>query len=336
MEEDSAEDEGGFIGHPIEGSTDKLSPKEKKDGSKPKKNVKFESSDTHLKSDIRKTPETLLQEVDNSTLSTNKSDNVSIQTNEDSSDKLIPMDVSLPSKYLLPNLDDSSIEEDTKVTTLNTEADTLDKDKEEEIPLVDSGADSLVDTRELLEFIDTMDVGDTSEVNESDTQVELVHDVTRQDDIDPKSESQFSSFMSCHEGESSSMDPGTNGKELSKSPIEESTKRHDSGVVDQGDINSHDSDMIAYEPNNTSVPSIDISDHSNIDSQSKDMTEDTSVNPIVEVEAEPLRRSARQRKQPQFYGNPWLYRITYNLTPRVVSDLLQHVPDIKDSLTDIK
>ena len=50
------------------------------------------------------------------------------------------------------------------------------------------------------------------------------------------------------------------------------------------DINSHDSDMIAYESNNTSVPSIDISDHSNMDSQSGDMTDDTSVNPIVDVE----------------------------------------------------
>ena len=92
--------------------------------------------------------------------------------------------------------------------------------------------------------------------------------------------------------------------------------------------------MIAYETNNTSVPSIDISDHSNIDSQSKDMTDDTSVNPIVEVE--PVKRSARERKQTQFFGNPWLYRSTYNLTPRVLSDLLQHVPDIKGSLTDMK
>ena len=158
--------------------------------------------------------------------------------------------------------------------------------------------------------------------------------MTRQDDIDPKSESQFSSFMSYHEGESSSLDPGTNGKELSKSPIEDSTKRHDSGVVDQGDINSHD--MIAYESNNTSVPSIDISDHGNIDSQSNDMTDDASVNPIVDVEVEPVRRSARERKQTQFFGNPWLYRITYNLTPRVLSDLLQHVPDTEDSLTDMK
>ena len=199
-----------------------------------------------MESDIRKTPESLLLEIDNSTLSTNKSDNVSIKTDEDSSDKLIAMDVSLPSQYLLPNLDDSSIEEDTKVTTLNSEADTPERDKEEEMPLVDSEADSLVDTRELLELIDTMNVTDTSKVNESDTQVELVHDVTGQDDIDPKSESQFSSFMSYHEGESSSMDPGTNRKELSKSPIEDSTKRHDSGVVDQGDINSHDGDMIAY------------------------------------------------------------------------------------------
>ena len=201
---------------------------------------------------------------------------------------------------------------------------------------INSEADSLVDTKELLESIDTMDVRDASEDDESVSQKESVHDVTRQDDIDPKSESQFSSFMSYHEGESSSLDPGTIGKELSKSPIEDSTKRHDSGVVDQGDINSHDGDMIAYESNNTSIPSIDISDHNNIDSQSKEMTEDTSVNPTVDVEVEPVRRSARERKQTQFFGNPWLYRITCNLTPRVLADLLQHVPDTRDSLTDMK
>ena len=331
LEEDSDDDEGGFVS-PI----GKLSPdKKEKDDKKPKKHVQFESPDTHLKSDIREIPETLLQEVEHSALSPNKSDDVSIQTIEDSSDELIPMDVSLPSKYLLPNLDESSIEEDTKVTTLSTEADIHDKDKTNEMSLVDSEADSLVDTRELLEFIDTMDVSDTSKVIEPDTQEELVHDVTEKDAVDPMSESQFSSFMSYHEGESSSMDPSTNGKELSKSPIEESTKRHDSGVVDQGDINSHDRDVIAYEPNNTSIPSIDISDNSNIDPQSTDMTEDTSVNPIVEIETVPLRRSARDRKQTQFYGSPFLYRLTYNLTPRVVSDLFHHVPDVQDSLTDV-
>ena len=94
--------------------------------------------------------------------------------------------------------------------------------------------------------------------------------------------------------------------------------------------------MIAYESNNISVPSIDISDHSNIDSQSNSMTDDASVNPVVDVEVEPVRRSARERKQTQFFGNPWLYRITYSLTPRVLSDLLQHVPDTKGSLTDMK
>ena len=140
--------------------------------------------------------------------------------------------------------------------------------------------------------------------------------------------------MSYHEGESSSMDPGTDGKELSKSPIEKSTKRDASGVVDQGDINSHDIDVIAYEPNSTSIPSIDISDNS-VESQSPSQTENPSVNPIVQVETEPLRRSARDRKQTQFYGSPLLYRITYNLTPRVVSDLLHHVPDIQDSLIDM-
>ena len=330
LEEDSDDDEGGLIS-PI----DHLSPVERKEDSrKPQKHVQFESSETHLKSDNKGTSETLFQEVENSTLSPNRSDNVSMPSNEGSSDELIPMDVSLPSKYLLPNFDDSSIEEDTEVTTLHTEADIHNADKTAEMSLVDSEADSLVDTRELLEFIDTMDVSDTSKDNEPNSQEELAHDVIRQDVVDPRSESQFSSFMSYHEGESSSMDPGTNGKEWSKSPVEESTKRDDSGVVNQGDINPHDSDMIAYEPNCTSTPSIDISDN-NTESQLTDMTEDPSVNPIVTVETEPLRRSARNRKQTQLYGSPLLYRITYNLTPRVVSDLFHHVPDVKGSLADM-
>ena len=294
------------------------------------KHVEFDSN-----VDIFSSPEV----QSNITDSKVKSESVVKDTTSDletTSDDVIPEDISLPSQFLLPNLDDSSSNEETEVTELYTEVEPIIDDSGKEIQSINSEADSLVDTKELLEFIDTMDVRDTSKVNESETPEESVHDVTRQDDIDPKSESQFSSFMSYHEGESSSLDPGTNGKELSKSPIEDSTKRHDSGVVDQGDINSHDGDMIAYESNNTSVPSIDISDHSNIDSQSKDMTDDTSVNPIVDVEVEPVRRSARERKQTQFFGNPWLYRITYNLTPRVLSDLLQHVPDIRDSLTDMK
>ena len=294
------------------------------------KHVKFDSN-----VDIFSSPEV----QSNITDSKVKSKSVVEDTTSDldiTSDDVIPEDISLPSQFLLPNLDDSSSNEETEVTELYTEVEPTIDDSGKEMQSTNSEADSLVDTKELLEFIDTMDVRDASKVNESDTQEESVHDVTRQDDIDPKSESQFSSFMSYHEGESSSLDPGTNGKELCKSPIEDSAKRHDSGVVDQGDINSHDGDMIAYESNNTSVPSIDISDHSNIDSPSKDITDDASVNPIVDVEVEPVRRSARERKQTQFFGNPWLYRITYNLTPRVLSDLLQHVPDIRDSLTDMK
>ena len=330
LEEDSDDEEGGFV-TPIKN----LSPKgQKEDGKKPHKHVQFESPDTQLQSVDEGTPESLPIEVQNSTLSPNQTDIVSMQSIEDSSDEFIPMDISLPSKYLLPNLDDSSIEEDTKVTTLTTEADVHDTNHTAEMSLVDSEADSLIDTRELLEFIDTMDVSDTSKVSEPTTQEELAHDETGQDIVDPKSESQFSSFMSYHEGESSSMDPGTDGKELSKSPIEESTKRDASGVVDQGDINSHDIDVIAYEPNSTSIPSIDISDKS-VESQSSSQTEDPAVNPFVQVETEPLRRSARDRKQTQFYGSPLLYRITYNLTPRVVSDLLHHVPDIQDSLIDM-
>ena len=134
---------------------------------------------------------------------------------------------------------------------------------------IDSEADSLVDTEKLLEFIDTMDVGDTSNIDESVSQKESDHIMTRQDEVDPMSESQFSSFMSYHEGESSSLDPSTNGKELNKSPVEDGIKRHDSGVDNQGDINTHDNGMIAYESNETGAPPIDISFPNDVDSQMK-------------------------------------------------------------------
>ena len=261
-----------------------------------------------------------------------KSSNTSL---ENTGDEVIPEDISLPSQFLLPNLDDSSGDEETRITELNTEVELNGHDNGKEMQSINSEADSLVDTKELLEFIDTMDVGDASNVDESVSKKESDQIGTGQDEVDPKSESQFSSFMSYHEGESSSMDPSTNGQELSKSPIEDSTKRHDSGVGNQGDINSHDSDMIAYESNETKTPSIDISFPNDLDSQSNEIAEDNSVNPTIDVEVIPLRRSARERKQTQLFGNPWLYRITYNLTPRVLSDLLYHVPDTKDSLADV-
>ena len=223
---------------------------------------------------------------------------------ENTGDEVIPEDISLPSQFLLPNLDDSSSDEETRITELNTEVELTRHDNGKEMQSINSEADSLVDTKELLEFIDTMDVGDTSIIDESVSQKESDHIVTRQDEVDPKSESQFSSFMSYHEGKSSSLDPSTNGKELSKSPIEDSTKRHDSGVDNQGDINSHDSDMVAYESNESSTPSIDISFPNDVDSQSNEIAEDDSVKPTLDVEVVPLRRSARERKQTQLFGNP--------------------------------
>ena len=253
---------------------------------------------------------------------------------EDTGDKVIPGDISLPSQYLLPNLDDSSSDENTMVTELNTEVELNEHDNGKEMQSINSEADPLVDTKELLEFIDTMDVSDTSNVDKSVSIMESDLIVTEQDKVDPKSENQFSSFMSYHEGESSSMDPSTNEQELSKSPIEDSTQRHDSGVGNQGYTNSHGSDMIAYESNETSTPSIEVSFPNDLDFQSKEIPEDNAVNSAMDVEVVPLRRSARDRKQTQLFGNPWLYRITYNLTPKVLSDLLHHVPDTKDSLAD--
>ena len=218
--------------------------------------------------------------------SVGKESNISL---EDTGDKVIPEDVSLPSQFLLPNSDDSSSDEETRITELNTEVELNGYDKGKEMQSINSEVDSLVDTKELLEFIDTMDVGETGNVDQSVSIMEPGQIVTGQDNIDPKSESQFSSFMSYHEGESSSMDPSTNEQEFSKSPIEGSTQRHDSGVDNHRDISSHDGDMVAYESNETSSPSIEVSFPSDSVSKSEIITEDNSVNPTMEVEVFPLR-----------------------------------------------
>ena len=89
---------------------------------------------------------------------------------------------------------------------LHTEVEFTEHGNGKEMQSINSEADSLVDTKELLEFTDTMDVGDTSKVDESVSQKESVCIVTRQDDVDPKSKSQLSLFMSYHEGQSSSLD----------------------------------------------------------------------------------------------------------------------------------
>ena len=107
------------------------------------KHVKFESqpdilSDTCLESDTVVAPDSMLQEVDNSIATRDMSENASLMTKEESSDKLIQEDVSLPSQFLLPNLDDSSSEDEAKITQLKSEADLPDIDREEEMPLVDS------------------------------------------------------------------------------------------------------------------------------------------------------------------------------------------------------
>ena len=156
---------------------------------------------------------------------------------EDSSDNVIPTDVSLPSQFLLPVLDDSSCDEETEITELKTEAEINGTNQEEEMLSVNSEASSLVNTNEFLEFIDTMDMDDSQNTKQSKTAIQSERtadsdqDPTEQTSVDPKSESQFSSFMSYHEGESSSLDPGTEEKELSKSPVNDSTQRTDSGHV---------------------------------------------------------------------------------------------------------
>ena len=139
--------------------------------------------------------------------------------------------------------------------------------------------------------------------------------------------------MSYHEGESSSLDPSTEEKELSKSPVNDSTQKTDSGADDHEDVSSHDNDMIAYETKESSSPSIDISSTNPVTDVGI-VTEHTMSKPTIEVEVMEQRRSARDRKQTKSFGNPLLYKITYHLTPRLIPELLQHLSDTMETLKE--
>ena len=64
------------------------------------------------------------------------------------------------------------------------------------------------------------------------------------------------------------------------------------------------------------------------------VTEDNESEPAIEVEVMEPRRSARDKKQTIFFGNPLLYRVTYHLTPRLIPELLQHLSDTMETLKE--
>ena len=125
--------------------------------------------------------------------------------------------------------------------------------------------------------------------------------------------------MFYHEGDVSSLDPSTEEKELGKSPVNNSNQKNDSRADDHEDISSHGNDMIAYETKESSSPSIDISSTNPV-TNVEIVTEDTMSEPTIEVEVMEPRRSDRDRKQTKFFGNPLLYRIPYNITPRLIPE----------------
>ena len=102
---------------------------------------------------------------------------------EDSSDKVIPTDVSLPSQFLLPILNDSSCDEETEITELKSEAEIYDTNQEEEMLSVNSEASSLINTNEFLEFIDTMDMDDSENTKQSETLIESKQTVDSDKDL---------------------------------------------------------------------------------------------------------------------------------------------------------
>ena len=218
------------------------------------------------------------------------------------SEHLIPDDVNLPSQYLVTQSDDSSDMEDTTTTELNVDSQVNEPNTEDDLPFIDSKFDSLVDTNEFLEFVDTLDDGEQTSA------------------IEPKSvtESQFSSVMSYHEGDSTPLrDPSTDSQELSKSLDEESTEELASGTFNQDDDSSHDNDVFASDTENSSSQSVQ-DDSSVQNSNIVPSVKDDEPENVLAVEITEPRRSGRERKQTALYGNPLLYTITCKLTPRFV------------------
>ena len=158
------------------------------------KSVKFQSELPKVgfedeKGDVSQADSSRINEVDTNlpippmeSVSQVPDDESGLSGSTGTSEHLIPEDVDLPSQYLLTHSDDSSDKEDTTITELNVDSQVNKSNTEDDLPFIDSKIDSLVDTNEFLEFLDTLD------------------DREQTTAIEPKSvtESQFSSVMSCH------------------------------------------------------------------------------------------------------------------------------------------
>ena len=225
-------------------------------------------------------------------------------------------DIDLSSQYLVTQSDDSSDMEDTTTTELNVDSQVNKSNTEDDLPFIDSKIDSLVDTNEFLEFVDTLD-------DEEQTSA-----------IEPKSvtESQFSSVMSYHEGDSTPLrDPSTDSQELSKSLDEESTEELASGTINQEDDSSHDIDVFASDTEKSSSQSVQGDSSVQNANIVPSVEEDKSEN-VISVEIAEPRRSGRERKQTALYGNPLLYTITCRLTPRFVPVFFNKMSETLESL----
>ena len=108
---------------------------EEKPKPKKEKHVEFESQleflpDMCFESDSVVSPDLKMEESEVAVSPDSTSaDNHSHPSSEESSDKVIPEDISLPSQFLLPTLDDSSSEEETEITESKTEAEIYDEKK---------------------------------------------------------------------------------------------------------------------------------------------------------------------------------------------------------------
>ena len=107
--------------------------KSEKFQSKEEKHVEFDSKleispDSTIRSDTVISPDSNIMDIEDESVGEESHPNV-----KDTSDKVILANVSLPSQFLLPILDNSSCDEETEITELKSGAESHDTNQEEEM-----------------------------------------------------------------------------------------------------------------------------------------------------------------------------------------------------------
>ena len=203
-------------------------------------------------------------------------------------------DITLDSKYLIPVEDETS----SLGNTGSTQVDSIEGvGQPSTLSLKDSSDHTLIDTKEFLDFVDS------TSIKEEESEIKTEQTPPDPDETESITESQFSSYMSYHEGPDSSWLTNTRSK-----PEQENVKDEDQGMEDKGSDSAVEKDSIStVNDKETSV-----------------CDNDKTAQDIEQQEVQAPRRSSRRNlgAPPIRYGDP---RVHSTLIPKSLVKVTQQV-----------